>query len=158
MALVAVVHVTEASQAMLGALCTVVAVAGSVLAPAVVNVVDVAVMFQPVPDPVPSPMSIACVWVVVWSAPFSAAENVMFGGAETKASEPAVSVAVAVAAPAVGAPTAEVVANAASAAASLRIWVFFTVSLLEGGRLAAEPSRLHARPLALRPHLAVGLP
>jgi hypothetical protein len=93
--LVATVQVVLASQATVGVEVMVVADVESVC-PADVNVVEVAVMFQPAPDPVPSPTSKPWFEVTVWSEPFKVAENVMFPGADTNASEPAVSVAVAV--------------------------------------------------------------
>jgi hypothetical protein len=64
-----------------------------------VNVVEVAVMFQPVPEPVASLTSSAWLLVGVWSRPFSVAENATAGGV-AKESEPAVKVAVADVAPA----------------------------------------------------------
>src|SRR5437879_8305176 len=75
MALVAVVHVTLLSQATVGAVCTDVAVVGSSFGepPPVVNVVDVAVTFQPAPEPVASPMSKVETAVGVWSVPFRVA-------------------------------------------------------------------------------------
>ncbi len=57
-------QVELASHAVVGADCTVVAVVDSVTLP-VVNVVDVAVMFHPAPEPVPSLTSSACVAVAV---------------------------------------------------------------------------------------------
>jgi hypothetical protein len=68
---VASVHPEEpASQDAVGAVCTVVAVVGSVWLPEV-NVVDVEVTFQPAPDPVASPMSNASVAVTFWFVPFN---------------------------------------------------------------------------------------
>jgi len=65
------VHPEEpASQDAVGAVCTVVAVVGSVWLPEV-NVVDVEVTFQPEPDPVASPMSNASVEVTFWFVPFN---------------------------------------------------------------------------------------
>src|SRR3954451_2236558 len=107
-----------------GALCTVVALVGSVLPPPVAKVVEVAVTFQPAPEPVPSPMSRPWVAVVVRSVPLRATENVTSGGGATKASEPAGSVAVAVAAPAAGAPAPRMARHAASAAMILGVDVF----------------------------------
>jgi hypothetical protein len=95
--LVAVVHVTLASHATPGVDVTVVAAVESVCPPDV-KVVDVAVMFQPAPDPVASPTSKPWFEVTVWSVPFSVAENEMLPGVLTNASDPALSVAVAVAA------------------------------------------------------------
>jgi hypothetical protein len=93
---VASVHVALASHASAGAEVTVVAEVESVCGdpPPVVNVVDVAVMFQPVPEPDASPTSSACVAFTVWSRPFSVAEKLTFGGVDTKPSEPAAIVAV----------------------------------------------------------------
>jgi two-component system, cell cycle sensor histidine kinase and response regulator CckA len=116
MPLVASVHVAPASQVSDGAELSEVAVVESSFGdpPPVLNVVDVAVTFQPAPDPVASPMSIACAEVTVWSSPFNVAENVTFGGVETKPSEPAEMVAVPVAAIAA---TGSAAASAAAASA-----------------------------------------
>jgi hypothetical protein len=57
------------SQDVVGAVCTVEDVVGSVWLPEV-NVVDVAVTFQPEPDPVASPMSKSSVEVTFWFVPF----------------------------------------------------------------------------------------
>jgi hypothetical protein len=72
---VASVHVTDVSQATVGADTTVTAGSGSVLPPAVANVVEVAVMFHPAPEPVWSLTANACELVVVWSTPVSVALN-----------------------------------------------------------------------------------
>lgn len=93
--MVAVVHVAPPSQATVGVAVTVVADVESVCVP-VVKVVEVAVRFQPVPEPVASPTSSPWFDVTVWSAPFKVAEKVMLPGADTNARDPAVSVAVAV--------------------------------------------------------------
>src|SRR5690242_521754 len=100
MLFVASVQVAPASHASDGADVSEVADVDSSLGdpPPVLNVVDVAVTFQPVPEPVASPMSSACADVTVWSSPFSVAENVTFGGVETKPRDPAEMVAVPVAA------------------------------------------------------------
>jgi hypothetical protein len=58
------------SQDVVGAVPTVVEVVGSVWPPEV-NVVDVAVTFQPEPDPVASPMSNSSVEVTFWFVPFN---------------------------------------------------------------------------------------
>jgi hypothetical protein len=99
---VASVHAEPLSQASLGALVIVVADVDNVLGvpPPVENVVDVAVMFHPAPDPVASPTSRACVVVTDWSAPFNVALKLTAGGADTNAKEPADIVAVADVAPA----------------------------------------------------------
>jgi hypothetical protein len=89
------VQVVLASHATAGVDVTVVAEVDKVFVP-VVNVVEVAVMFHPDPEPVASPMSRPWFDVTVWSNPFRVAENVTFPGADTKASDPPVSVAVAV--------------------------------------------------------------
>src|SRR5579864_8539302 len=102
MLLVAVTHVAEASHATVGPDWTVVAVVARVTLP-VVNVVDVAVMFHPAPDPVASPMSRAWVAVGVWSLPLSVSLNVTLGAALTNPSVPADTVTVALVAPAGGA-------------------------------------------------------
>jgi hypothetical protein len=96
-AFVASVQAAPASHAVAGAVVTVVDDVASVFAPAV-NVVDVAVMFQPAPPPVASLTSSAWVCVTVWSAPFNVAVKVTFGGVDTNANVPAVMVAVPVAA------------------------------------------------------------
>ena len=96
-AFVASVHAAPASHAVVGAVVTVVDVVANVFAPAV-KVVEVAVMFQPAPLPVASLTSSACVEVTVWSAPFSVAVKLTFGGVATNAKVPAVMVAVPVAA------------------------------------------------------------
>jgi hypothetical protein len=64
-AFVARVQLEPVSHASVGVALTVVAAFDSVLgvAPPVENVVDVAVVFHPAPDPVASPTSIACVAV-----------------------------------------------------------------------------------------------
>ena len=99
-----------------GAVAIVVADVGSVFDPDV-NVVEVAVMFQPALDPVASPTSIGCVAVTVWLTPVRAVDgNVTLGGVPTKPSEPAVSVALAVVAPAVETPATESFPSAPSSA------------------------------------------
>lgn len=65
---VAAVQVVFAAQLWLGAAGMVTAEVDSDRLP-VVNVVDVAVIFQPVPDPVASVTVKACVLSVVWSTP-----------------------------------------------------------------------------------------
>src|SRR5437667_10634834 len=97
MALVASVHVDDASHASVGATPTVVADVDSVFGepPPVENVVDVVVIFQPAPEPVASPISRACVVVTVWSKPVSVAVKLTLGGVDTNASDPAEIVAVA---------------------------------------------------------------
>src|SRR5579871_4018171 len=100
MLFVASVQDDPPSHALVGPVCTVVAVVGKVsLAPSV-KVVDVAVMLQPAPEPVPSPTSSACVAVTVWLVPFSVSVKLTLGGGLTKARDPGRIVAVAVAAPA----------------------------------------------------------
>jgi hypothetical protein len=118
MALVAVVHVTLASHATVGALCTVVADVDKVRGepPPVLKVVDVAVMFQPVPEPDASPTSNVCAEVTVWSAPFRVAAKLMVEGLDTKARLPAVIDADAVTAPAPGDASAPHAKTAAAAA------------------------------------------
>ena len=111
-ALVATVHVALASQESVGAAVTVVAAVERVWAPAV-NVVEVAVMFHPVPDPVASPTSRAWVVVGVWSRPFNVADQLTFGGVETNARLPALIVAVPVVAAAGRLPASATLAAAA---------------------------------------------
>jgi hypothetical protein len=95
MEFVAAVHVVLASHATVGVDVTVVAAVDSDRVP-VVNVVDVAVMFQPEPEPVPSLTSRPWLDVTTWSDPFNVAEKLTLLGADTNAREPPVSVAVAV--------------------------------------------------------------
>src|SRR5947209_7102992 len=109
MLFVAVVHVTLESQPTLGPDWIVVALVDSVCPPAQhENVVDVAVISQPVPEPVASPMSSPCVVVGVWFAPLRVADQLTAGGVDTNASDPAESVAVAEVAPAEDAISAAV--------------------------------------------------
>src|SRR6266516_4661462 len=102
MALVASVQLDPVSQASVGVAPTVVAEFDSVVGdpPPVVKVVEVAVTFQPAPEPLASPMSRAWVVVTLWSTPARVAVKLTAGGAETKPSEPAEIVAVAEVAPA----------------------------------------------------------
>jgi len=74
---------------------TVVAAVDSDFVP-VVKVVEVAVMFQPAPDPVASETSSAWAEVGSWLRPLRVAEKLTAGGRDTNPSEPAVNVAVAV--------------------------------------------------------------
>src|ERR1700712_1397876 len=101
MALVARVQVEAASQTRVGVAGIVVAVFDSVWTPAV-NVVEVAVIAQPLLEPVASLTSKAWVCVGVWSVPFSeTAGNATFPGvALMKDSEPALTCSDATAAPA----------------------------------------------------------
>lgn len=94
-------HVEPVSQTgAAGAVAIVVAVVGRVKAPAV-NVVEVAVMFQPAAAPVASETSNAWAAVTVLLRPFNAVEgNVTFAGGVTKPNVPAVNVTDAVLAPA----------------------------------------------------------
>jgi hypothetical protein len=112
--------VAPASHATDGVEETVVAEVESVCEP-LVKVVEVAVRFQPVPDPVASLTSKPCEEVTDWSAPFNVAEKVLFPGADTNASEPAVRVAVAVDARAPVAGTMIVASAIAAAIAQIRV-------------------------------------
>src|SRR5262245_2006707 len=125
MALVAVVHVTLESHATVGALCTVVADVDRSFGepPPVLNVVDVAVMFQPVPEPVASPTSNVCDELTVWSVPFSVAAKLIVDGLDTKAKLPAVIEAEAVTAPAPGEASTPHAKTAAAAAMTRHVRV-----------------------------------
>jgi len=115
--LVAVTHVDPESHATVGVDVMVVEVVDNRIGvpPPVENVVDVAVMSQPAPEPVASLTSSAWLAVTVWLSPLSVALNVTLGGALTNASEPPVIVAVAVVAPAGAAGTNHDSASAAAA-------------------------------------------
>jgi hypothetical protein len=118
--LVAVVHVELASHTSVGADETVVAELESECEP-VVKGVEVAVMFQPAPDPVASPTSNGCVDDSVASWPESVPENVTGPGVlEVKPIEPAASVAVAVVADAATAVRSPPITTAAEAKAAIR--------------------------------------
>ena len=93
MEFVASAHVAPESHESVGAPLSVVADVERLCVP-VVNVVDVAVTFQPVPDPVASLTSIASLLVTVWSRPFRVAEKLTFGGLDANAKLPALIVAV----------------------------------------------------------------
>ena len=89
----------------------------AILSFVVVNVVDVAVMFQPAPDPVASPTSKVCVAVATTSLPVRLTLNPVLAGAATKPSVPPAIVAVAGVATA-GMPVATRTPPATSAAAT----------------------------------------
>jgi len=93
MPLVASVQVTPLSQVSVGELPTVTEFVASVLLPEV-NWVEVAVTFQPAPDPVASCTSMPNPAVVVWLVPFSVSEKLIVGGT-TMLRVPALMVAVA---------------------------------------------------------------
>lgn len=88
------VHVAPLSQVSVGAPPTVTELVARVLLPEV-NWVEVAVTFQPAPDPVASWTSIANPAVVVWFNPFSVSEKLIVEGT-TMFRVPALIVAVAV--------------------------------------------------------------
>ena len=73
MLLVARVQLDPLSHAVPGVDCTVVEFVASVTPPPASNVVDVAVMLQPAPEPVASLTSSACCAVTVWLLPLSVA-------------------------------------------------------------------------------------
>lgn len=128
---VAVVQVEFVSHATDGLDAIVVAVVGRLFVPDV-NVVEVAVRFQPFPDPVASPTSIAWLAVIVWFNPVSAVDgNVTFGTALTNPSEPAVKAAVAVvASAAAGTAHSAAVATAARTSPLATVAATFPVFLL----------------------------
>ncbi|MBV8951373.1 MAG: hypothetical protein JOZ99_10890 [Actinobacteria bacterium] len=101
-AFVASVQLEPVSHASVGEAATVVALLESVFGvpPPVEKIVEVAVMFQPAPDPVASPTSRAWVAPAVWSTPPRVALNETAGGADTNPRDPAEIVAVAELAPA----------------------------------------------------------
>jgi hypothetical protein len=88
------VHVAPLSQVSVGAPPTVTEFVARVLLPEV-NWVEVAVTFQPAPDPVPSWTSIANPAVVDWFSPFNVSEKPIVEGT-TMFRVPALMVAVAV--------------------------------------------------------------
>jgi hypothetical protein len=132
-AFVAVVQpAAPVSQLAVGAAATVVAVVGSVLAPEV-KVVEVAVTFQPEPDPVASPMSKASVAVMFWLVPFSVVAGkvtVDAGVLLINARLPAVSVTDAVVAPCETAGNATNPALAITQSVPRHLHRFRTISIL----------------------------
>jgi hypothetical protein len=130
---VAVVHpVAPASQLAVGALCTVVAVVGSVWLPEV-KVVEVAVTFQPEPDPVASPMSNASVEVIDWLVPFSVVVgkvSVDAGVLLMNARLPALSVTDAVVAPCEAAGSANKPTPASAQSAPSHLHRFLTICIV----------------------------
>ena len=99
-------HVAPVSQVTVGADGTVTADVESVwgVPPPVVNGVEVAVTFQPAPEPVASPTSKDWVVVAVWSRPFRVILNPAVLGELTNARLAPLTVAVADVAPAGSAP------------------------------------------------------
>src|SRR5580693_6557641 len=107
-----------------GAEPTVVAPAGKVLPLVVLNRVEVAVMFQPAPEPVASAMSSGCWKLMALSWPFSAvAGKVTVPGVVANPSEPAVSVSDAVVAPAGAATSNRLVIAAAPMGSIVRSFI-----------------------------------
>src|SRR5258708_109340 len=86
----------------------------------VVKVVEVAVMFQPEPEPEASLTSNDCALVTLWSVPLRVAEKLTVLGEDTKASLPAVMVAVREVAPAGIAVAPRATAAIAAATPSFR--------------------------------------
>ena len=147
--MVAVTHVDPESHATVGVEVIDVDVVESVTLP-VVNVVEVALMLQPAPDPVASPTSSAWFAVTVWLSPFSVAVKVTFGGALTKASEPPVTVAVAVAAPAGAAGSSQARHSIAAAPIAIALrWVRTTKPSIppgNGGQVGGKGQNLRNHP------------
>jgi hypothetical protein len=130
---VAVAHpVAPTSQVAVGADATVVEVVGSVWAPEV-KVVEVAVTFQPEPDPVASPMSNASVEVIVWLVPLSVVAgkvSVADGVLLMNARLPALSVTDAVVAPCEAAGSANTPTPASAHTAPNHLHRFLTISIV----------------------------
>ena len=131
---VAVAHpVAPISHAAVGADWIVVAVVGSVWV-VEVNVVEVAVTFQPEPDPVASPMSNASGAVIVWLVPLSVVVgnvSVAAGVLLMKARLPALSVtdAAVVACDATGSAATAAVTSAQSAASNSKRFLKMPISV-----------------------------
>jgi len=148
-----------ASQLAVGADATVVAVVGSVWLPDV-NVVEVAVTFQPEPEPVASPMSNASVEVIVWFVPFNVVVGnviVAAGVLLMNARLPALSVTDAVVAPceAAGSAASPVMATAATVqAAQRRLHRFLTLFMSCSSYLQIVLITKRAKPLLDRRKIA----